>query len=112
MDKQVLAALKKSIEHWEENAKNDDKPLYFGGGFCALCRYCIQCSICPVALKTGWPSCGRTPWANIRMHALEVHSKDRNYCVNTKCPTCIKLAKKELAFLKSLLPKKGKPTSR
>jgi hypothetical protein len=83
MKSKTLAALKKSIVIWSDRANGLDVDKG-----CPLCKLFPDCIDCPVMLKTGKPSCSGTPF----------------YKWAAK-PTAAN-AKKELDFLKSLLPKK------
>jgi hypothetical protein len=91
-----------SVAHWQRlvNGLPDEE---VGPEHCALCDVFARaphfCQGCPVAEKTDLSGCGGTPYAEaefaFKKHGL--HSK--------RFKTA---ARKELAFLKSLLPKGGK----
>lgn len=102
MTKRALTALKKSIKHWEEMAKNgweNEKPE---GENCALCvefsiglAYDKRCLKCPVKLKTGLVECCGTPF----YEASKAFMFD-------ELDTFKYHAQLEVEFLKSLLPVK------
>ena len=94
MNKETLKALKGSIHKWEKivaGIGDDDGP-----DNCPLCQLfntsdvdeLEACNGCPVAEKTGEQYCLRTPYDQYSGAATTSN------------------AKKELAFLKSLLPKR------
>lgn len=109
MDQKTVKALKASIKHWEEivSAKSvcyDD----IGPSSCALCglfnngdtQRGQHCNGCPVSERTGAKLCGGTPYD-------EVEGVLYGTChYNSDKPTreFTKVAKRELEFLKSLLP--------
>ncbi len=106
MTTQALKALKESIAHWTRLATGKritDEDIYDDD--CALCAkfYCGKedehCKGCPVAAKTGVPGCSGTP------HHAVIEAQDD---FGDDSPQFRTAAKKELAFLKSLLSKKGK----
>jgi len=74
----------------------------------SLCRYHLyyDCYDCPISQATGKRYCKDTPLQDWIMHHGEFHS---TYILKNECPTCTLIAKKQVVFLKSLLPsKKGK----
>jgi hypothetical protein len=107
MKSDTLKALKASIEHWKENVekakegKLSDKDI--NSDTCPLCGLfdedCERAGeVCPIAkgqvdisCKCG---CGHTPWHDVKT-AFEDELKD-----------ILPAVKRELSFLKSLLPKK------
>jgi hypothetical protein len=112
MDKKALKALKGSIKKWEGivSGKGIDK----GSENCPLCKLFYSgidyCSLCPIYQKTGDEHCQNTPYI-----AWVDHLESEHNCVedlSIQCPTCKRLAEKELKFLKSLLPKKTKKTKK
>src|SRR4030042_4368697 len=106
MDTVTLKALGGSIQKWEKIVAGtgiDEEALN-----CPLCflfwkgkRNCIAC---PVFLKTGGKHCGESPYSEWIDHQNEWHHTPK-FKRQIICPTCRRLAKTELAFLKSLLPK-------
>lgn len=101
----TLKALKLSIAHWDRLAKNKGKKgEAVGPEHCALCEMFLigpnYCKGCPVSEKTGRASCSEAPYpaADALWKKYELKQK----------PDFLAVAKLELAFLKSLLPKKGK----
>ena len=110
MEKETLEALKKSILKWKRivhssealDRAEDNCPL------CALFRKQHTCRGCPVARKAGKTECRNTPF-----EAWYKHFEARGHYFNwnepnhrvPSCKKCMRLAKEELAFLKSLLPK-------
>jgi hypothetical protein len=112
MNKKTLQALKESIKHWQHNlllAKNN-KPIKIGNQYCALCQLniykncesrqenrLVNCHSCIICLHTGEPACNDTPYYDVGRS---------NDCRDIK--NLIINIKKEIIFLKSLLPKKKK----
>ena len=101
MNKKTLEALHGSIKKWE---------IIVGGGEeidCPLCKlFCPGCTKCPVMRKSSEDMCSNTPYDEWTSHMIEKHPKKFNRSdMKPQCPECIKIAKKELNFLKSLLPK-------
>lgn len=68
--KEVMKALDKSIEHWEENCRVEISERQYGPKDCALCHMFhaafkgtgIGCKGCPIADKTGKLHCVDTPY--------------------------------------------------
>lgn len=100
MTKRALTALKESINHWEEMVKNgweNERP------YARNCSLCVEFSIgmthderclgCPVQHKTGEKYCFGTPFYT----AENAFNSDR-------LGTFKHHAKREVEFLKSLLP--------
>lgn len=118
MNKETLQALKGSIKKWENIVKyttaKDD-----GIHNCSLCKlyhsvisanYLSEsCLACPIYNKTNIAFCHETPYQEWSEHQFKEHynSRKANYR-HSKCKDCLTLAKEELNFLKSLLPKKVK----
>lgn len=103
MDRRTLTALNASIKHWEENvAAEKPEDATFSPNDCALCRIFFEeifCGNCPVAVRTGQGCCGGTPYYD----AVDAH-EDWQDCVGSRA-AYREAARRELAFLKSLLPK-------
>ena len=105
MNPETLTALKASIQHWEELsniASLDDANI--GPLSCDLCglfntsfqNVNATCIGCPVFEHTGLRTCSQTPWWNV-YYSL----------VGGDLPNFLIDAKKELTFLRSLLPTDG-----
>lgn len=105
MNRQTLNALKDSIAHWKRLSTNTHKknetPYY---EHCALCllfnRNAIHvgCLGCPVSEKTGHGQCAYTPWRDTGEHWYGTkHIQSTEF---------LRAAKKQLTFLKGLLPKR------
>jgi hypothetical protein len=69
MKPETLEALKASIEKWERNVEATRfSDVLLGASYCPLCNLFYRvmesepCKGCPVAVKTGEPYCGRTPY--------------------------------------------------
>lgn len=115
MDKETLQALKGSIKKWERIVKTttakDD-----GIHNCPLCKlfhstmsknYLSEsCLACPIYNKTNVFFCNETPYQEWTSH----HNKTEDNHRYAGCKECLTLAKSELKFLKSLLPKMVKKT--
>lgn len=100
MNKRTLTALRGSIKKWEKIVAGTgiDK----GYENCPLCRLFFSvdyfnCTGCPVAAMSGRDNCLGTPYYEYRRAA-------DNWGESTP-ETIKKQAERELAFLKSLLPK-------
>ena len=113
MNKETLEALKKSIAKWGKIAKST-KEMDLGRINCALCDLFgdFVCEKCPVYKKTKKKYCRDTPYTEWSDHVI-----DDNYSFSyvgaglrrkPRCKECLRLAKEELNFLKSLLPKENK----
>lgn len=112
MDKETLEALKGSIEKWEKIVKSTtakDEGIYN----CPLCKlfHSINdifesCLDCPIYSKTNVAFCNETPYQKWSDHQQDKHpnSTEVNHRY-TGCKDCLTLAKEELKFLRSLLPK-------
>ena len=103
MNKTTLTALNGSIEHWKRLATGKRQPHEdLGADHCALCVLYMNngCQGCPVARATGERYCRGTPYPRADALGDEFTLDSRQFKA---------AAKKELAFLKSLLPKKRKP---
>jgi hypothetical protein len=107
-------ALSESIEKWKSivNKTGHDQ----GAINCRLCKiyYDDDCKECPVHIKTGKTECDNTPWEKWYLHHKNDHHGNNpdfhitDIPVKIECRKCKRLAKKELKFLKSLLPKNSK----
>lgn len=107
MKPSTLKDLKRSIAHWLRMATGKAK---FGevptGNQCALCirflnntDYDKACDGCPVRQRTGSVLCMRTPYRAAHKAFVEFGKHSAQFK---------EAAKKELKFLRSLLPKKKK----
>jgi hypothetical protein len=105
MNPQTLTALKASIQHWEELSNItsfDDANI--GPSSCALCglfntplkKKNEKCIGCPVYERTGLRLCHNSPYGNVYRSLI-----------GDDFPNFLIHAKKELTFLKSLLPTDG-----
>ena len=105
MDKKTLKALKKSIKKWEKIVNEEGVDW---GLDCSLCKLFIEnnCVDCPVYIKTKMRSCIGTPYAEWVHHQRDSHVDEFTEAYEIECPKCKELARKELEFLKSLLPEK------
>lgn len=65
-----------------------------------------HCAYCPVCWESNAMFCNATPWEDWSMHCIDVHGSYQGKERVCQCKKCTKLAKEELAFLKSLLSKK------
>jgi hypothetical protein len=106
MKPETLAALKESIAHWERMANGNPNKETPQSNECALCqRFSIGCRTsgekCPVFLFSGFRSCINTPWRGASDARFSGGLTSKEFC---------DAAKKELKFLKSLLPKEEKRT--
>lgn len=101
MNKYTLKALKGSIKKWEKivAGKGDD----MGWFNCPLCLKFSEnfCKGCPVSDKTGVVNCRETPYGKW----VRSFGKRIVYPLGANTPKRVELAKEELEFLKSLLPK-------
>lgn len=101
MNYKTLKALRGSIKKWEgivAGTKEDQGPSN-----CPLCTMFYwqdnDCQGCPVMERTGKPYCAGTP------HLLWERSFKLSQPMKPYNDRTFRLAKKELAFLKTLLPK-------
>jgi hypothetical protein len=111
MNPKTLKALKSSIAHWTRLAtgkarKGED----IFTTHCALCRRFYTkasiergepCMSCPVSNKTGLSYCKGSPWVEASRALADAY-----YIY--KAPRFLAAARRELAFLKTLLPRKPK----
>lgn len=104
---QTLTALKQSIAHWQRLVIGNSVDIP-SREQCALCGKFwkhgwglgVLCDGCPVKEKTGLDGCEGTPYKQAEDCFNLQNPKDKQF---------IKYAHKELAFLKSLLPKSHHP---
>lgn len=100
MNKETLKALRESIAHWKRLATGKRREgEHIGTRDCALCNLFLakQCVGCPVAKSTGTFGCVETPYGKAAA-ARAMHGFDS--------PEFKSAARKELAFLQSLLPER------
>lgn len=104
MKSEVQQAVYGSIAKWAavvaggEDQANRNCPLctrYYAGG----------CIGCPVKKESGQRFCLGTPYETWDDHHQRMHPENSHINRKTQCPTCMVLAKKEVKFLISLLPK-------
>ena len=111
------AAILASIRKWEGIVKG--RGIDKGDENCALCKYAdkqattagADCYVCPVGRKKLTTGCRGTPYAEWFDH----HIKADHPWINgwkVSCPTCLKIAKAEVKFLKSLLPRRKRVTTK
>lgn len=100
MNPQTLEALKGSIAKWEAIVLGQGVDR--GPDNCPLCKQFrkikerfVSCAGCPVAQRTGLNGCKGTPYEDYERASIQGSSPKR----------LTERARKELAFLKSLLPK-------
>lgn len=104
MNRRTLKALEGSIEKWRKIVAREgvDK----GVANCPLCRELFlpvaPCHGCPVEESTGVTGCEKSPYEAWDRHQALYHHNP--LIAQNECPTCMRFAKKELAFLESLLP--------
>jgi hypothetical protein len=116
MDDKTLTALQESIKNWQKNLKIAKKGSIFdfkiGANHCPLCELFIygqpvenKCNNCPIKEKTGNSSCYGTSYYEVlkNLHdAMYAPNEDfAEKLKNLRCST-----KREIDFLKSLLPAK------
>ena len=104
--KRKLKALEGSIEKWEKIV--DGTGIDARDNNCPLCKLYRRCKSCPVVDTINYSGCHGTPWIEWCKHHIEEHpTKTFISSMKVECPTCKRLAHKELNFLKSILPKEG-----
>lgn len=107
MNATTLKALKSSIKHWERLAAWKQAPnegIYANS--CPLCKlFKPTCDGCPVA-NAGHNLCEGSPW-NLASYRFRTARREKTEQTIAEFAA---EAKKELAFLKSLLPHAGKET--
>lgn len=98
MSKRAEKALRGSIKKWEGilAGKTRDKQ----SDNCPLCQTFYLCEGCPVMEKTGYNQCRLTPYDEWN------YKGGMGSTANT--PKLKRIARKEIAFLKSLLPVRKK----
>ena len=105
MNKKTLEALLGAIEKWEKIAEG--KGIDEGTENCPLCKMFatgeMGCPGCPVSIRTGASGCNYTPYADWVIHHKTAHDKF-NTPYAAECEDCKRLARKEVEFLRSLLP--------
>lgn len=105
MKSETLTALKGSIKKWKDIVSNEG--IDHRGDNCPLCKLFAYrlpaCSGCPVKAKTGHAGCEGSPWVEWSIPQPLMGT----WIANT--PERMRLAKAELKFLRSLLPKKSAP---
>lgn len=109
MNKETLKALKASIRHWEEivAAKSIDE-VKIGPSSCALCglfnnsltNSVGRCFGCPVMAVTGGQFCGGSPYEEVE----DLFYAQFDTASDALLTAFSEAAKRELEFLKSLLP--------
>ena len=111
MNSETLKALKNSIKKWTaivQSTEAEERGVFN----CPLCRlfHSHQCAGCPVKEKTGMHGCQCSPYNAWDNHHEILHNKDVGESTSRyeDCPECLSLAKKEVEFLKGLLPKERK----
>lgn len=104
MDAKTLEALKASIAKWERNAKAETPMDYLTATTdCPLCdlfyRGPIECKGCPVSARTRKMFCAGSPYAQA------CSARRKWWDGDGTAEQAHAAARKEVAFLKSLLPK-------
>lgn len=110
MNKVVIKAIRGSIAKWKAIVARTSADR--GSHNCPLCTlfYAKACAGCPVANAALHVFCHGTPYQNWVVHHVSDHDLvSTTYGVRPKCPTCATIAKSELRFLRSLLPRTSKP---
>ena len=113
MDPATLKALHGSIKKWGRivaSPRNPDR----GIANCPLCKefYVAGCTGCPIAEKTHQQVCDGSPYAEWSIHQHDDHPRHKVRHRAVGCKECLRLAKAELAFLRSLLPKEKRAATR
>ena len=107
MDSKTLTALQRSIEKWEQKAKESVvEDVRIGADECPLCDLFFEddCEGCPIFEKTGHTNCRRTPF----IKAYDVWMYWREFPEDGEYRLLFNEASEEEAdFLKSLLPKEN-----
>ena len=107
MTHKAFTALKSSIEHWKRFSEGKRLPNEFiGADNCALCISFIDdgCKECPVYKRKKTPACNGTPYQQI-LTFKDVNNFTSSNPALYLHPEFLKLAKIELSFLESLLPR-------
>ncbi len=104
MDEKTLEALNGSIEKWKKVVAGTGKDN--ANSNCPLCQLYKGdpnfCNPCPVKAVTQKSGCMDTPYDKWDSHQGGVHSSE--FPRKIECGVCEDIAKKEVEFLKSLLP--------
>ena len=110
MNKATLLALKGSIKKWEDIVAGTKQDL--GDENCPLCkRFLVSknketCEGCPVREKTGQSLCGGSPYEAWHREQARLEDRADQYRERyADTPELQKLARAELKFLRSLMPK-------
>lgn len=107
-------ALEGSIKKWEEIVESPEA-MDEGPDNCPLCQLfdlAHDCKtskeVCIIAKAVGDVGCRKTPYQKWIRHQEEAHLYDSlsDWHRITGCKTCLRLAKEELTFLKSLKERK------
>lgn len=113
MEKDIrLEALKASIRKWQSILRGSSYD--FGISGCELCtrfRYAssTDCEACPVKQASGRANCANTPYANWYKHQSIYHDRHKfPKFIWLGCNECEQIVLSEIAYLKSLLPKRIK----
>ena len=110
MNAETLKALKSSIAKWEKIVAGTGTDN--GSSDCPLCalfnssRNKVECEGCPVKERTGMRYCDGSPYYEWSNEATRLNLRGP---VAASSPGLLRAAKKERAFLKRLLPKRGAP---
>jgi len=106
LNEEYEVALEGSIKKWERIVAG--KGLDKMGSNCPLCQVRDNCDFCPVSNKSKLDDCHGTPYMKWGKHQIHDHTANPYRCwkITEGCKECEKLAKAELDFLISLLPKK------
>ena len=108
MNKKTLKALKASIVKWEKNTKAETPDKYLIGYVdCPLCDlyWHNDCNGCPISQKTKKSYCSSTPYQKCNDHLDDWdHQFARGEDYAKAKRLAIAAARREIKFLKSLLP--------
>lgn len=100
MNAKTLKALRGSIEKWERIVAGTG--VDGGESNCDLCQVYLDCSECPVQIRTNLFGCRGTPYDEWVLWDAKRDSLDP---INPKIHTKgVRLAQAELDFLRGLLP--------
>lgn len=110
MNKRTLTALQGSIEKWRQIANGTMADM--GTDNCPLCHTFYReknCRGCPVSAATGESGCVDTPYVAWREEQVLTrgalsYALSVGWCVVADTPELVRLAKREVKFLRSLLP--------
>ena len=102
MDAKTAKALEGSIKKWERivrSTKSEDRQ----DENCPLCQMLpFTCTGCPVNEKGDHFNCTGTPYLEWATHHDDEHNEGCDLRRHMGCKECMRLAKAELEFLKSL----------